>query len=234
MDSAKAVGLFGRVRRATGARLGDSGRSMSWAALTQLAGTFIRFGSSLTLTHFLAPEVYGLIGAVLAVQMVIELAADLGIRPAIVSNPRGGDPAFLATAWSMLLARSLIVGAAILCASAVLPGWLEQPTIGPLIAVMALRPVIQALANPSVMLLYRRMQYRQIGVIELGQTFVGVAATLALVIFGDLRSPWAFVGGIFAGDLAQLLISYAVAPRPPRPAWHRPAARDSRYTGLSA
>ncbi|MCE9529776.1 MAG: oligosaccharide flippase family protein, partial [Planctomycetes bacterium] len=61
----------------------------------------IRFGSSVILAKLLFPEAFGLYALTFAFLTGLHLFSDLGIRVSIIQNPRGEEPKFLDTAWTL-------------------------------------------------------------------------------------------------------------------------------------
>jgi lipopolysaccharide exporter len=65
----------------------------------------IRLGSSLILTRLLTPEAYGIFGIVLSFLFMIELMSDVGTIGLLIRHPRGDEPAFVHTIWTVRLIR---------------------------------------------------------------------------------------------------------------------------------
>ena len=61
----------------------------------------LRFASNLILTHLLFPDLFGLMSLVNVVVMGVSLFTDIGVGPGIVRSPRGDDPDFLNSAWTL-------------------------------------------------------------------------------------------------------------------------------------
>src|SRR5262245_18815970 len=137
----------------TDARAGLSG--LGWSYLTHGFQLVLRLGSSLILTRLLLPDAYGIFGPAIAVMFLLELLSDIGVRPAMVRTPSGEDPAFLGTAWSILLVRAVPFTAAIVGLAFVLPSLYAMPEMFLVLLGLAARPVIIALQNPTLYVLYR-------------------------------------------------------------------------------
>lgn len=90
----------------------DSGTgSARRGAATEIVGfglnATIRLGSNLILTRLLFPEVFGLMAMMQVVMYGIWMLSDVGITQAVIASPRGDDPDFLNTAWTMQAVRGL-------------------------------------------------------------------------------------------------------------------------------
>ena len=71
----------------------------------------LRLGFNLVITRILYPELFGLISLVYTIVSGLTFFCDVGITPAAVRDPRGGDRDFLNTAWTMQIVRGLAIGA---------------------------------------------------------------------------------------------------------------------------
>jgi O-antigen/teichoic acid export membrane protein len=204
---------------------------LGWSYSTHIVQLVLRLGSSLVLTRLLAPDAYGIFGPAMAVMFFLELISDIGIRPAVVRSPVGDQPEFLGTAWSMLLVRSIPFAAVIAALAFVLPPWYEQPALTAVLLVFAVRPILIALQNPTLFVLYRRLDYRTPFFLDTIQTAIAIPATILLAWW--LRNVWALVFGLLIGDVARLVLSHLICPRAPRPRWDRAAVRELSHFGVS-
>jgi O-antigen/teichoic acid export membrane protein len=213
----------------TDARAGLSG--LGWSYLSHGIQLVLRLGSSLILTRLLLPDAYGIFGPAMAVMFLLELLSDIGVRPAVVRSASGEDPSFLGTAWLILLVRSIPFTAAIIGLAFVLPPWYEKPEMGAVLLGLAARPLLIALQNPTLYVLYRRLDYRTPFFIETLQTVAAVPVTILLAWW--LESVWALVLGLLLGDIVRLILTHVLCPRAPRPTWHAPAVRELSHFGVS-
>src|SRR5262249_46285624 len=66
-----------------------------------------RFLSNLLLTRLLAPRLFGLMALVNLFILGLHMFSDFGILQAVIHSPRGDDPDFLNTAWTLQVLRGL-------------------------------------------------------------------------------------------------------------------------------
>jgi O-antigen/teichoic acid export membrane protein len=97
--------------------------------------------------------------------------------------------------------------------------------------VLSIRPLIVALQNPTLYVLYRRLDYKTPFYLDTLHTLIGVPNTIILAFF--LRNEWALVIGLLSGDLVRLILSHIICPRAPRPCWHKPSVRELSHFGVS-
>src|SRR3982751_4883712 len=70
-----------------------------------------RLRNNVILARLLAPPILGLMALVNAIRTGVELLSDVGIMQNIISSPRGEDPLFYDTAWTLQALRGLVLAA---------------------------------------------------------------------------------------------------------------------------
>jgi O-antigen/teichoic acid export membrane protein len=213
----------------TDARAGLSG--LSWSYLTHGVQLVVRLASSLIITRLVLRETYGVFNTALAVMFFFEFLSDIGLRPAVVRSARAEDGAFLGTAWSLVLFRAVGLSAAVFGLAWVLPQVYEMPELRGVLLVLAVRPLLLAAQNPTLYVLYRRLNYRVPFFLDTTQTLIAVPCTILLA--WQLGNVWALVIGLLIGDVARLVLSHVLCPRAPAPRWEPPAVRELSHFGLS-
>jgi O-antigen/teichoic acid export membrane protein len=229
MPRAFAAGRRFVLGLSTDARAGLSG--LGWSYLTHGLQLVLRLGSSLILTRLLLPEAYGIFSPALSATLFLEFLSDIGLRPAVVRSPHGEDSAFLGTAWSVMMVRGVILSAAAAGLAGVLPTWYDMPALAGVLLALSVRPLLMAFQNPTLFVLYRRINYRVPFFLDTFQTLIAIPATILLAWW--LRSVWALVFGLLVGDVARLVFSHILCPPAPRPRWDRPAVHELSHFGLS-
>lgn len=204
---------------------------LGWSYLGHGTQLVFRFVSSLILTRLLMPEVYGTFGPALSIIFLLELLSDIGLRPVIGRSPQGESPVFLGTAWSLSIVRGFGLALATLGLSTVMPSIYDKELLGPVLAVLSIRPIIWSLQNPMLFVLYRRLDYRPAFLLDVLQTIGGMTASISLAIW--LNNVWALVFGMLAGDVFRVVLSHVVCPRAPRLRWDRPSLHELSHFGLT-
>ncbi|MEM9567949.1 MAG: oligosaccharide flippase family protein, partial [Cyanobacteria bacterium P01_E01_bin.34] len=84
-------------------------RGVLWTVAAFGSQQVLRFASNLILTRLLIPEFFGLMALVNSLRLGLELFSDVGIGQNIIQSPRGEDPLFLNTAWSIQIIRGILL-----------------------------------------------------------------------------------------------------------------------------
>src|ERR1700733_998835 len=81
----------------------------SWSLVGLIISYSLRLGSSLILTRLLSPQMFGIMSIVGLITTGLAMFSDLGVKQNIIQSPRGSEPTFLNTAWSIQIMRSVIL-----------------------------------------------------------------------------------------------------------------------------
>jgi O-antigen/teichoic acid export membrane protein len=191
-------------------------RAASMSLVAQILSQAIRLCSNLIMTRLLAPEMFGLMSVVLAIQVTLGLLSDFGLRPAIIQSRRGDDPVFLNTVWTIQVLRGIgtlvvcIIIAAALYIAAVL-GWfkpdsaLASPQLPPVLVVAALAGVIGSFQSSNYVSASRNLNLRAVIIIDL---ISQVAGLLLMIAVGYLTGS---IWSIIAGSLLTVVVSTAMS-----------------------
>jgi O-antigen/teichoic acid export membrane protein len=167
----------------------------------------VRFGSSIVLSHWLTPEIFGLVAIAFVFLSGLHLFSDLGIRISIIQNERGDEPAFLDTAWTIQVVRGCLIFLATIALAYPAAFWrpVAAPELLLLFPAIGFSAVIDGFTSTKLHGLYRHLQQRKAVLIDLFSSLSGTAVTLIWAYFD--RSARAIVAGTWASVLVQVILS---------------------------
>lgn len=181
-----------------------------WTAGGFAAQKVFQLGSNLVLTRLLFPEAFGLMALAYLVLIAIGMFSDIGIKPAIIQNPRGEEENFLNTAWTIQFVRGFIMclgTCALAYPAALIYG---HDILWPLVSALGLTAAITGFSSISLATCERRLMVRRVTLIQLaGQA---ITLTLTAVMAWQLRSVWALAWGGIAGAVASTVLSHLFLP----------------------
>ena len=183
---------------------------LGWVALTYGAVQFIRLLNNVILTHLLDPSVFGLMALVVAIRVGMELVSDIGVTQNIVSNPRGHEPRFYDTAWTLHATRNL--GLAVLCVLLAKPfaDFFGHPELAIILPVASLFFVFSGFGSTTGAVLHKQLRVARLGMFEIALAILTIIAQVgAALVF---RNVWAVVVGMMITSAATLIISYLFIP----------------------
>jgi O-antigen/teichoic acid export membrane protein len=187
-------------------------RASVWTILEYGSQTGLRVVSSLVLTRLLLPASFGEMTLVSTFILGINLLSDIGLAPSVVQSPRGDEPDFLNTAWTVQILRSVILWLVSLAIAWPLAVFYHDPRLKALIPVLALSTLLSGFNSTSLLWLSRHMGVRRLFAIDGSTSVVTLAVTIAWA--WKWPSVWAIVAGQLAGSLYRVILSHipAVAP----------------------
>ncbi|MBL4928211.1 oligosaccharide flippase family protein [Fuscibacter oryzae] len=190
----------------------------------------LRLASNLILARLLYPEAFGIMALVSVALVGLAMFSDLGLGPAISQSPRGDDPDFLNTAWTLNALR----GAALwlmTCALALPMARLYQaPDLAWLLPAAGITLLISGFNPTRIDTANRHLLLGRVTALDLASQVIGTTAMIALSL--SLRSVWALVLGAIAGSLAKLVLTWIFLPgQTNRPRWEPAAARSLIHFG---
>lgn len=210
-EPASARALRSTVRRGT-----------MWSLAGYGGSQVLRFGGNLVLTRLLLPEAFGVMAIVNALLQGLQLFSDIGIGPSIIQSPRGDEPTFLNTAWTLQTMRGALLWLVACALAQPVAVFYGDPRLAAILPIAGLTALISGFNSTRIHSMYRRVDLARISTVEIGSQAVGIAVMIAFAWVE--RSIWALVCGGIAGAATRLVLSYTVLPGAAnRFRWDRPA-----------
>jgi len=205
----------------------------AWNVLSLLASQVMRLGGNLIIARLLVPEMFGLMVIATTVSVLLHLLSDVGLRQNIIQSPRGDDPLFLNTAWTVQIIRGFaLFGLTLLLA---LASWLAQqaslwptnstyadPQLPLVLAITGVSAIIYGLQSTKMDIAVRTLQQKRVVLIDLGSQLVGL---VVMLVVGYLtRSVWSLVAAGLVAALTSTVLGHVAMQGPPnRLQWDRGA-----------
>ncbi len=207
-------------------------RACCWAGLGSIGAQTIRMVRMLTLTYILAPEDIGIVILVWYILGLLLELSDVGIKHAIIQNPRGLEDRYLESAWLMNLAR---------CGGMIIILFLSAPFIGriydeeqlvKLLRLSCLILVFDGLTSIGLVALRKKLTLGRESLVVI--TGHGVGTIIAILLAWRMRDAQGVVIGELCGAGTICVLSYLVHPFRPHLRWNKRAARELIGYGMIA
>jgi O-antigen/teichoic acid export membrane protein len=184
-----------------------------------------RFASNVLLTYLLVPEVFGLMMLVNIFLQGLQMFSDVGIGPAIIQRPRGKEPRYLDTAWTIQVMRGIALWiVACIIAYPVSQVW-DQPLLAYLLPVAGLTAAIAGFNSTSLFTLNRDLTIAKLVLLDIGTQVVAVLVMVAWA-WNDW-GVWSILFGNIAGAWVKMIVSHQLVDGPPRRfAWDKSATEE--------
>jgi O-antigen/teichoic acid export membrane protein len=205
-------------------------RGGAWSIAGYISTQLLRTVATLVLArHFLGPETFGLVGLVGVFVAGLGMFSELGILASVVQHPRGDDPKFLNTAFSIQAGRGVVIWGVAALAAYPIALFYKQPEIFPLLIVAALSELVRGLTSTAAWTLTRHVKIRNLTLL----TLVSELVAFGVCVLWALVSPtaWALVARTVATAAVYAVGSHFIGKRGARFGWDPSAAKDILHFG---
>lgn len=181
-----------------------------WTIVGYGGSQSLRLVSNLILTRLLFPELFGLMALVRTFIQGLWLFSDIGIKPSIIRSPRGDDPTFLNTAWTLQVIRGL--GLWIVCCLIAWPvsRFYDNQELLWLLPTVGLTTILSGFNSTSLATLNRKLEIGKITLLELFKQVLTLTIIIVWAYFH--RSIWALVVGSLVSALVKMVMSHRLEP----------------------
>ncbi|SDW11570.1 Membrane protein involved in the export of O-antigen and teichoic acid [Roseicitreum antarcticum] len=173
-------------------------------------GQALRLAGNLILTRLLVPEAFGLMALVTVVVIGLKMFSDVGIMQSIMRSPRGDEPEFLNTAWTLDVIRGFIIWGLACLMAWPMAQFYGSPELQYIIPVAAMVLVFAGFEPSNVDSAARHLALGRVTMLDLLSQFVAIVTMVALALV--FRSVWALVAGQLVGSVAKLLLMHFGLP----------------------
>ena len=173
-----------------------------------------RLVRNMILTRILAPEAFGIMAIVLAVNAAFESMTQIGVREAIVQNPKGRESTYLNGAWWLAFGRAVVLYAIVYALAPWVSRFYENPEIVPLMRVAFLSLLFNGLMSSKAYVAIKDMKFKRWVMVFHGGGVFGIATAVFLAF--AVKNVWALVIGFAVEAAARCILSYFVCPFYPR------------------
>lgn len=185
-----------------------------WIGTGNVFEQVLRLLRNVILTRIIAPEAFGLLAIVLAINAVFESFTQIGIKEAVIQNENGDKTEFLNGAWYLSVGRAILLYLIIYFVSPMIAKFYEQPGLVPLMRVAFLGIVFNGTISSRAYSAIKQMKFAKWSIIFHFGGILGVITTIVLGI--TLKSEWALVIGFTTEGAFRLILSFILCPFKPR------------------
>lgn len=177
-----------------------------WTVMDYGCSMGLRVVNSMILTRLLMPESFGLMTLVTTLVTGISLLSDIGLNSSVIQSPRGDDPAFLNTAWTVQILRGVGIFAVAMILMWPMSLLYREPRLLLLLPVIGLNVVISSFNSTNLLSMSRHLGVRRVFLLDIGTQVVSLIVTaISALIY---RSVWALVIGAVLSTLFRLILSH--------------------------
>lgn len=199
-------------------------RGGAWLGVGSVGEQASRFARNMILTRLLAPSAFGAMAIVMSSSAIIGALTEVGVKQAVIQNPKGGEDAYLNAGWWMGLGRALITYVIIFFMAPWVAHFYGIAELSALLRVTLLGAVFEGAMSPRSILAQKEMQLGRWMFITNGGAICGVILTV--VLSSIIRDVWALAIGYASENAFRCILSYILYPELPSLGWEQHAVRD--------
>ena len=177
--------------------------------ITERAFSLIRL---IILARILAPHDFGLMGIAMLTMATLETFSQTGFQAALIQKKENTE-LYLDAAWTIMIIRGFILFTILYFIAPYAAIFFKSPQAKPIIRIIGFSILFQAFTNIGVIYFRKELEFNKQFIYQLSGTLADfiVAISAALI----LRSVWALVFGLLAGNAVRCFVSYLVHPYRP-------------------
>ncbi len=174
--------------------------------------------------RIVGPEAIGLVGIALLALAAMDEFTSIGLRDALVQREADDVDEFLSTTWLLETTRGLGIALVVFLAAPLVATVFAEPRATDIVRVIGLSPLALGLKNPGVIYFQKNLDYHKQFVYQTSGSIVQFVVAVSYVLL--VPTVWSYVVGYVAGNVARLVVSYAIHGFRPSLQFDREAAKD--------
>ena len=188
-------------------------RGLTWTLIDSWGGQLLQFLIFAILAHLLTKTDFGLVSLAIVFVNFAQLFVDQGLGDALIQRPKVTRSQLNTAFWVAIVTGALLMGVGLLIAQPLAMA-LNEPGLGPIVAVLSLGFLITSLTSVQIALLRREMDFRGLALRRLVAAMSGgvVGVGLAFAGFG----VWALVAQQLTFGFVSVIMLWGVSPWRPR------------------
>jgi O-antigen/teichoic acid export membrane protein len=206
-----------------------------WVFVGMALNNGIRLLSNLLLTRLLAPDLYGLMSVGNVIVGALIMLSDIGLAQSVIQSPRGAEPRFLNTIWTVKVVRGVLMAAVLgsialaltamrLYAPWMLSGSYADPRLVQVLLVLVALPLVDGFESTTLIVCKRAVDLKPIVLVEVGSQVLSTALMAAMALIHP--SVWVLPAGWVLFALFKTLASFFITGTRNTFCWDGAIARE--------
>lgn len=193
-------------------------RGGCWVFALRITDRLFRLARTVVLARLLAPADFGLFGIALLAMSALETFSLTGFNEALIQK-KEDTKHYLDMAWTVQAIRGVILALALFLIAPYVASFFNAAAAKPILQVIGLSVLFQGFVNIGVVYFQKELEFHKTFIYQLSGSLadMGVAISAAFL----LRSVWALVFGLLAGNFVRMVVSYFVHPYRPRLSFYK-------------
>jgi O-antigen/teichoic acid export membrane protein len=179
-----------------------------WSASGNVVARLLQLTKVIVLTHFLSPTEFGLVGIAMIAIVGFRRLSHLGLDSALIHHRDDDIHDYLDSVWISKVLRGGIIAVVTWIVAPSIGSVFGSPRVVPVLRVLGLGQIFFGLKNPALVYFKKDLEFHKQFAYRVITSATNVTvAVIAAIILGNV---WALVFGSLAGNIAQVVASYAL------------------------
>ena len=189
-----------------------------WVFALRITTRLFGLARTIVLARLLAPADFGLFGIALLAMSALETFSQTGFNAALVQKKKDTKP-YLDTVWTVQVVRGMLLALIAFAIAPYVAVFFDATAAKPILQVIAFSVLLAGFGNIGLIYFQKELEFHKTFIYQLSGALadMGVAISAAFL----LRSVWALVFGLLAGNVVRLVLSYFIHPYRPRIRFNR-------------
>lgn len=187
-------------------------RGGGWVFALRITERLFGLARLIIIARLLAPADFGLFGIALLAMSALETFSQTGFSVALIQKKEDIKP-YLDTAWTVQLIRGTILALILFAVAPYIAAFFDTPAAKSILQVIGLSVLFQGFTSVGVIYFQKELEFHKQFAYMFSGTLVNVGVAILAAFL--LRSVWALVFGLLAGNLMRMVVSYFIHPYRP-------------------
>jgi lipopolysaccharide exporter len=186
---------------------------IAWMTAARIGVRSLGLISTMILARLLAPSDFGLIAMAMTIVAMLETLTQFGFETPLIHKQNTSRDDF-DTAWTLNILLAALVATAIALLAPLAARFFNEPRVETILYFVAAGNFFLAFQNIGTVQFRKQLNFSRDFSLQIAQKVAMLAVTIPLAFW--LRSYWALVAGMVAGNVAAVIVSYWFMPYRPR------------------
>jgi lipopolysaccharide exporter len=199
-----------------------------WVFSLRIADRIFQLLRTIILARILSPNDFGLFGIALLVLSILQNFTESGFQHALIQK-RGETKSYLDTAWTIGLIRGFSISIIVFFLAKPASIFFATPDAESILRVIGVSIILYSLTNITALYFQKELKFQKYFKYQFSGTIADVIVSITSAIL--LKSVWALVLGLLAGNLIRCIMSYIIEPYKPSIKFNVKQAKELFYFG---
>lgn len=192
-----------------GALRGRVARGLTWTVVDTWGRQVLNLAVFVVLARFLAPDDFGVVALAAVFVALAQVVVDQGLGDALIQR-RDITRSHVDTAFWVAVLTGLLLTVTTVAVARPVSGFLGEPALQPVLAILSLSFVFAALSSIQIALLRRELAFRSLAVRSLLASLGGGAVGIVLAVLG--AGAWALVAQQLVAGAVSVVALWTLSP----------------------